>query len=280
MSLLSSALLHFLHVVLFALAALGCFLSIPRLQRISDTDTRQGLLALLLTSGGWATAHVGFLVTPTRQLKLGWYVLGLVLGLATVGGWLYFCSAYTNRTYHHNPTYRRLAVGIFITLTAVKLTNPLHHGYFTTTSLATPFPHLSVSTGPLHWAAMGLSYALAFVGYFMLLELFTEIDRGTRPLMLLVGVIGLTVVTDLIGYTTPALLDITYEPLGVAIFAVGVMFVYLDQFDAVQLATERDTPVIALSADGHIRDTNRAARSLFPALFTAQGHRLTRFFRQ
>jgi signal transduction histidine kinase len=238
------------------------------------------LLALLLTSGGWATAHVGFLVTPTRELKLGWYVLGLILGLAAVGGWLYFCSAYTNRTYHRNSTYRRLAVGVFVTLVAVKLTNPLHHGYFTTTALATPFPHLSVATGPLHWAAMGLSYALAFIGYFMLLELFTEIDLDldTRPLVVLVGVTGLPVVLDIIGYTTPALLDITYEPVGVAIFALGVVFVYLDQLDAVQLATERDTPVIALDADGHIRDTNRAARSLFPALATARGASLDSVF--
>lgn len=263
--------IYWLYVAVFALAALGCVASAARLRRISDPDTRRGLLALLLTSGGWAVAHVGFLVSPTMQLKLGWYVLGLVLGLAAVGAWLYVCSAYTNRTYHHNPTYRRLAVGAYIVLVAVKLTNPLHHGYFTATAVATPFPHLAVATGPLHWVAMGLSYALAVVGYFMLLELFGAIDLDTRPLMGLVAITGLPVVADLVGYTTPLLIDMTYEPLGVAVFAVGVAFVYLDRFDAVQLAAERDTPVIALDADGHVRDTNRTARSLFPALETARG---------
>lgn len=271
MALLSSTLIFSLYVTLFALAALACFGSLTRLQYISDADTRQGLSALLLTSGGWATAHVGLLISPTRQLKLGWYVLGLILGLAAVGAWLYFCSAYTNRTYHRNSTYRQFAVGVFVVLVAVKVTNPLHHGYFTTTTLATPFSHLSISTGPLHWAAMGLSYALAFVGYFMLLELFTAIDLNTRPLMVMVGITGLPVVADLIGYTTPALIDMTYEPLGVAIFAVGVMFVYLDRFEAVQLAAERDMPVIALDTDGHVRDTNRAVRRLFPNLATTRG---------
>nr|WP_262178705.1 ATP-binding protein [Halomicroarcula sp. FL173] len=260
--------------MVFVLAALGCFGSLTRLQRISDVDTRHGMLALLLTSGGWATTHVGFLVSPTKQLKLGWYVLGLIFGLAAVGAWLYFCSAYTNRTYHRNPRYRRLAVGVFVVLVAVKVTNPLHHGYFTATTLATPFSHLSVSTGPLHWTAMGLSYALAFVGYFMLLELFTVIDLNTRPLMLLVGITGLPVTMNLIGYTTPALIDITYEPLGVAVFAVGVMFVYLDRFEAVQLATEQDSPIISLDADNHIRDTNRAARRFFPEITTAGGEPL------
>jgi nitrogen-specific signal transduction histidine kinase len=234
------------------------------------------LWALLLTSGAWATAHVGFLVSPTTALKLGWYTLGLVVGLATVGAWLYFCSAYTGRTYHRNPTYRRLAVAVYIVLVAVKVTNPLHHEYFTTTAVATPFPHLSVYTGPLHWTAMGLSYALAFVGYFMLLELFTQIDLDTRALFALISITALPVVFDIIGYTTPFLLDITYEPLGVAIFAVGVSFVHIDQFDAVQLAGERDTPVIALDADNHIRDTNRAARTLFTNLDDAEDTPLER----
>ncbi|WP_115891862.1 ATP-binding protein [Haloferax sp. Atlit-48N] len=269
----TSPLFH-LYVGTFTVAALACFASLTRLHQITDSDTRRGLWALLLTSGSWATAQVGFLVSPTPALKLGWYTLGLVVGLAAVGAWLYFCSAYTGRTYHHNPTYRRLAVGVYVVLVAVKITNPLHHEYFTTTAVTTPFPHLSVATGPLHWTAMAFSYALAFVGYFMLLELFTQIDYDTRPLFALVGITGLPVVLDIIGYTTSYLIDITYEPLGVAVFAVGVAFAYIDQFDAVQLAGERDEPIIALDADNHIRDTNHAARTVFPTLNGAEGAQL------
>jgi len=274
MAVLSASPLFLLYICLFTVAALACFVSLTRLQRITDTDTRRGLWALMLTSGSWATAHVGFLVSPTTELKLVWYTFGLVVGLAAVGAWLYFCSAYTGRTYHQNPKYRRLAAVGYVVLIAVKITNPLHQAYFTTTAVATPFPHLSVYTGPLHWTAMGLSYALAFVGYFMLLELFTQIDLDTRALFALVGITGLPVVFDIVGYTTPLLIDITYEPLGVAVFAVGVAFVYSDRFDAVQLAGERDVPVIALDANNHIRDTNRAARTMFPTLDGAKGSHL------
>jgi signal transduction histidine kinase len=266
--------LHLLYVVAFGAAALACLGSLGRLRRITDRDTRRGLWALLSTSGGWAAAHVGFLASPTVALKLGWYTLGLVLGLAAVGAWLYFCSAYTGRTYHRNPAYRRLAVGVFTVLVGVKITNPLHSAYFTTTAVTIPFPHLSVYTGPLHWTAMGLSYALAFVGYFMLLELFTEIDLDTRALFALVGITALPVAFDVVGYATPFVIDITYEPLGVAVFAVGVSSVYVDRFDAVQLAAERDVPVVALDADDRVRDTNRAARTTFPALVGARGTRL------
>jgi len=266
--------LYLFYVATFSVAALACFGSLTRLKHITDPDTRRGLWALCVTSGGWAAAHVGFLISPTTSLKLGWYTVGLVLGLASVGAWLYFCSAYTGRTYHQDSTYRRPAVVVFIVLIAVKVTNPFHHEYFTTTAVTTPFPHLSVHMGSLHWASMGLSYALAFVGYFMLLELFTEIDLDTRALFALVGITGLPVVFDIIGYATPVLIDIAYEPLGVAVFAVGVAFVYRDQFDAVQLAAERDVPVIALDSDDRIRDSNRAVRDLFPKLADAQRARL------
>lgn len=274
MAVLPASPLLLVYVGTFSIAAFACFVSITRLQQISDPDTRRGLWALLLTSGGWATAHVGFLITPSTSLKLAWYTFGLVVGLATIGAWLYFCSAFTGRSYHRNPTYRRLAVTGYIALVLVKVTNPLHHEYYTTTAITTPFTHLSVYTGPLHWAAMGLSYALAFVGYFMLLELFTQIDLDTRGLFALVGLTGLPALLDIVGYTTPYLIDITYEPLGVAIFAVGVAFVYVERFDAIQLAAERDTPVIALDADNDIRDINLAARTVFPELDDAEGTQL------
>ncbi|MBX0297624.1 ATP-binding protein [Haloarcula nitratireducens] len=271
---MATNLLYGLYIFTFAAAALGCFLSLPRLRRVRDRDTRWGLLTLVGTSGGWAAAQVGFLIAPTIALKLGSYVVGLVLGFAAVGAWLYFCSAYTGRGYHHNSPYRRLAFVVFIMVVAVKITNPLHHEYFTTTIISTPFPHLSVHTGPLHWPAMGLSYALAFVGFFMLLELFTAVDYDTRPLGVLVGLTGLPVVFDIVGYATPYLIDMTYEPLGVAVFALGVAFVHLDRFEAVRLAAERDTPIIALDQQERVRDTNQAAHDLFPALDTARGQHL------
>jgi len=111
---------------------------------------------------------------------------------------------------------------------------------------------------------MGLSYALAFVGYFMLLELFTQIDLDTRALFALVGITGLPVVLDLVWVHHALPHRHHLRAAGVAVFAVGVAFVYIDQFEAVQLAAERDTPVIALDVDNYIRDTNRAALTLFP----------------
>jgi len=85
-----------LYIVVFVAAAVICFASIFRTKQINQHDTRNGLIALLATSGAWALLQVAYLIAPTPDLKYVFYLVGLVVGLATVGPWLYFCSAYTD----------------------------------------------------------------------------------------------------------------------------------------------------------------------------------------
>ena len=254
------------YLLVFGVAALTCFVSIQRAREIDDPDTRRGLVGLLLTSGGWATAHFLFLVVPTVELKTMFYVVGLVIGVSTVGPWLYFCSAYTGRHLHRNPLIRRAAIILFLAVVGVKLTNPSHHLYFTTDIVTTPFPHLAIHNGIFHWLVMGLSYALAIVGYFMLLELFVQVSYDTKPFVGLVGITGLPIVLDVAGLASPYLIDITYEPIGVAVFGIGIFYVYIDRFQAIQLAGGRDDAVIVLNANADIRDYNDSAADLFPQL--------------
>ncbi|MFB6360430.1 MAG: ATP-binding protein [Halobacteriales archaeon] len=254
------------YVAAFGAAAFICFGSLPRASQIVDDDTRRGVVWLLLASGGWATAHVGFLLVPTVGLKTAFYMIGLVVGLGAVGPWLYFCSAYTGRSLHRNPAIRRTAVAVFLAVILVKVTNPIHGLYFTGELVTTPFPHLAIESGLLHWLAMGLAYALATVGYFMLLELFLQVNYDTKPFVALVSITGLPIFLDVMGLASPWLIDITYEPLGVAVFAVGMFYVYIDQFQAIRIAGGRDDPVLVLTDEGTLRDYNMAAAAMFSEL--------------
>jgi signal transduction histidine kinase len=262
------------YVAAFSLAALACFGSLIRARRIEDADIRRGLGWFLLLSGGWAASHVAYLLAPTPELSLAAYLAGLVVGFATIGGWLYFCSAYTGRSLHHNPTYRRAAVVVFLAIVGLKLTNPIHGQYITATPVTTPFPHLAIEHHLLHWLSMGVAYALSAVGFFMLFELFTQVGHDTRPLAVLVTATALPLAFDIVGTTTPGLIDMTYEPLGVAVFAVGVLFFFFERFQTVRLAGNIDDPVVFLDEDGEIRDSNGSARNLFPELEEATGEPL------
>ncbi|WP_380676462.1 histidine kinase N-terminal 7TM domain-containing protein [Salinigranum sp. GCM10025319] len=259
------------YVAAYGGATLVCAVALVRARRIEDAETRRGLVALLLGSGGWAAWELGFLIAPTPTLQYASYVVSLVVGLTTVGAWLYFCSAYTQRSFHTDPAYRRAAAGVYLAIVAVKLTNPLHGLYFTTEFVTEPFPHMTVVHGTAHWIVTGLSYALVAVGFFMLYELFLEADFDTRPLGVVVAITGLPVVLDILGFASAALIDINYEPLGVAVFAVGVLYVFEEEFLAVQLTDDVDDAVVYLDDDGRIRQFNDRARALFPALSGATG---------
>ncbi|MCL9812259.1 sensor histidine kinase [Natranaeroarchaeum aerophilus] len=254
------------YVAVFGVSAVACFVSLSQLPRIQNTDVRVGLFSLLTICGVWAAAHVGYLIMPSAMGKLVFYVAGLIAGIAAVGAWLYFCSAYTDRRYHRQRSFRFLAVIVFTGIVLLKLTNPVHSLYFTTEIVSTPFSHLAVDHGLLHWSVMALAYALSFVGFFMLFERFVTVGFDTTPVAILVGITALPVVLDILGNSSPALVDMTYEPIGVAVFAVGVLFVYRDRFQRLNLSDASDRPVIFLDEEYHIRDYNRRAQELFPVL--------------
>ncbi len=258
------------YALAYGLAALSCGVAVLRAREISDRDTRRGLVSLLLVSGAWAALELTFLAAPTPAAKYGTYVLSLIVGLSTVGAWLYFCSAYTGRTFHRTPFYRRTALAVYLGIVAVKLTNPLHGLYFQTAFVQTPFPHLSIIHGAFHWVVSGLSYALVAVGFFMLYEQFLEADFETRPLAGVVAVTVLPVGIDLLAVASDSLIDINYEPLGVAVFAVGILYLFEEEFLAVKLTDGVDDPVIYLD-DGEIRQYNGLAERLFPGLSGAVG---------
>ncbi|MFB6137562.1 MAG: ATP-binding protein [Halobacteriaceae archaeon] len=260
--------LHGAYVLGFALAALTCLAGVPLTRRFDDREVRRYLAWLLLTSGGWAAAQTVVLLAPSAGIGRLAYLAGLVVGLATVGPWLALCSAVTNRSLHRSPPLRRLAVTVFLAITLIKVTNPIHGLYYGTTVAAAPFVHLSVELHLLHWVTMGLAYALATVGYFMLLELFWTVGKQTRGLAALVVVTGLPVGLDVAAVAIPALLELNYEPLGVAVFAVGVLVVFREELHTVRHTGGHDEPVVVLADDGRIRDFNRRAADLLPDLET------------
>jgi signal transduction histidine kinase len=258
------------YVVLFALSAVACLGSIPRARTIQHPGTRDGLVGLLVSVALWSGGYLGYLLAPTVRGKLALYILGFVSAFVAVAAWLYFCAAYTGRSPRQAP-YRRAAAGVFLVLVALKVTNPLHSLYFTTEWTTDPFPHLAIHHQLFYWVILGLSYALIAVGFFMLLERFYHTGTDSRPLVALAGVTALPAVATILTERIDGLLPLMYEPPGVALFAVGVLFVYFRRFEAIRLTGGTDAPAIFLDQDGRVRDYNDAARSMFPSLQGAIG---------
>ena len=266
---------NLVYVSAFGLTALACFASLFRARRIEDRETRLGLLGLLAGSGAWAGAHVAVLILPGSTLKNAAYLVGLVFGFSTVWAWLYFCSAYTGRSYHRDSTFRRAGLTVYLLVVLVKLTNPLHHGYYTASMTTDGFTHLAIQHGVVHWTVTGLSYALASIGLFMLFEQFTESDYDTRIIGALAGLTAIPVLLDIAAYALDELVNIIHAPFGVAAFALGTLFLYQERFLAVHFTTDIDDAVVFLDADDRIRDFNDAASRLVPDLVGARDQPVT-----
>ncbi|MCS4155538.1 sensor histidine kinase [Salinibacter ruber] len=118
----------------------------------------------------------------------------------------------------------------------------------------------------LYWVVMSVAYALAAAGYLMLLEVFLKAGARTGPLAMLTGLTALLAALNVIGHVEPALLDITHEPLGVAVFAVGLLFAYETQFSVVQLTGNVEEPNLTIGREGRIRGLGGGIEEIVPAL--------------
>lgn len=261
------------HLLVFGVAALLCFAAIPRARHIDHHPTREGFVAILLTCGLWALGYLGYFVLPSSEIKIASYIFGVIAALGCVGAWLYFSLAYTGRSPRQAP-YRRVIAAAFLGIALVKLTNPVHHMYFTTEWVSEPFPHLALHHGVVHWLVLAISYVVIGVSFFMLFEWFYHAGTSARPLAVLVGITGLPIVLNIYGTMGASVLPIWYEPIGVAIFAIGTLYVYFDRFEAIRFTGSTNEPSIFLDQDWTIRDSNQSANAPFPNLDDGHGQPL------
>lgn len=262
--------LHLVYVATFGGATVACLLVGWRFRRHDESSVRRGLVALFVTSGVWAALTVGQLLSPTLLAKVWFYTAGLDVGFATVGCWLYFVSAYTGAGFHRDRHVRRFAVSVFLVVSTVKLTNAVHGWYFSYTLGTDPFVHLVLVRHWPYWVVTGVAYTLTGIGFLLLFRTYGRSGYDRGPVALLAAVSAIPVVPDAISVLRPdLLLGVTYEPVGVAVFALGSLFVIktdgrrLRRPARTQLVDHLRDPVVVVDDDGTVRDVNAAAVTLF-----------------
>ena len=222
------------YVLAFALAGAVCLAGLVGVRELLHPDVRRSLAALLVLCAAWAFLTAAQFVLPARGLTRLLHAGALTAGLATVFAWLAFASAYTGRRYHRERRLRTAAVVAFLAVVAVKLTNPIHGLYFSTSVTAEPFVHTAVRYHAPHWFVTGFSYTAASVGFVWLFDAFgrTAGGEGERPWVLysLVVVTAVPIVPYALSSYSPLVLQVNYEPLGVAVFALGVVFYARGEF--------------------------------------------------
>lgn len=213
------------YVFVFILTGVICLLGGASVRNLSHLAVRRSLVGLLVFNGLWSLLVAAQLVTTTPSLARAIHIAALIFGIATVFVWLAFASAYSGREYHRHPSLKLAAGAAFLAIIAVKLTNPIHGLYFSATTVSEPFIHTAITYHSPHWFVTGFSYTAASVGFLWLFESFNRRgDESLRPKLLyaLVFATALPIIPYGLSSYADVLIRTNYEPLGVAVFALGV----------------------------------------------------------
>lgn len=274
--------LQFLFVLLFLLSSGGCVLAALLVSKTYEVEIRYPLQVFFILAAVWGLTTTLLLVVANPVLLSVSYTIGLIVGLASVVAWLWFCSAYTGSPYHRNKSIQVMVLGVYAIITLVKVTNPLHQRYFRPQIVEEPFVHFAPEVGPVYWMVTALAYLGAMVGLFMLFEMYYHTRFGTLKIGILTALTGLPVIPKLAAIVWPDLLMLVYyEPIGVALFGVGIVTVAKDSFLSVrtpartQLADHLDDVVIIIDQNDRIVDYNDSALQLFEPLDGSVGSPLS-----
>ncbi|PEN06730.1 hypothetical protein CRI93_08815 [Longimonas halophila] len=250
----------------FSLAGFLCLFGAWHARYLPHRDARYGLIALLLTSALWAGAQLIFLLARTELVAYTAYTAGLVVGFSTVWAWLYFCSSYGGYTLHRHPVGIGLGAFVFSVVTLLKITNHQHGLYFSVESIPTPLAPFTISRHTVYWITTSVSYTLVLGGFLLLAARWAQVHGRTRALAGLFGLTLLPVIGNAVGFAVPALAGLYHEPLGVAAFALGVLFFARNAFVTVQEVGRRDEPTLVLGPNAALRAYNTSSTALFPNL--------------
>ncbi|OYR40531.1 hypothetical protein DJ82_07250 [Halorubrum sp. Ib24] len=262
---------------IFTGIAVSCFVGAAYGSRLRRRDTQFGLRAVLLTNGLWLGFQALGLVTTSESLSNALYIGGLIWGLTGVGAWMYFISAYTGRSYHRDRRYRGLAVGTYLGLLIVKLTNPLYGLYVSTELQQSPYLHLVVEPQLFYWVSFSLTYALVALSFYWLLTTLRESAFPTGSLGAL-GVLALSPIIPRLAVSTlptellpPIMLGLSFEPVGVTAFLAGVLvfvgkpFRQIEQSARSRFFEEADDATFVYDTDGELVETNTQGQELHSA---------------
>jgi signal transduction histidine kinase len=262
----------------FVLSGVGAAVATRRARRLAEAEVRRGMTALLALTAVWALLEAGRVAVGfAPALAHAAYVAGLVVGLASVCAWLYFCSAYAGLNYHRDRGLLALGGALYVAVVGLKLTNPIHGTYYSAAVAQAPFPHLSVVPGAAHWIVVAGVYLLVGAGFVALWGTFRRAQADTTALSVLSVVTLLPLAPEIAAVLwSGAIPGLNYEPLGVAVFGLGALYAVEEEFVTVggvarrQVVDDLESAVVVLDRDRRVVDANAAAESLFPDLTAGQ----------
>ena len=268
------------YLSVFGFATMACFAGAYRARRAVDSEFRTGLMWLFTLTGAWSLTTTARIAIPDMRVDTALRIGGLIIGLASIGAWLYVASAYAGFSYHRNTVNRALALVIYLGIVIAKITNPIHNLYFLPTQEALPFVHLSFNPGPLYWFVTGIAYTAVSIGLYWLFTTAPQARVDTTRFRAVLALTAAPALLDVLVYADAiptVLIEVSYAPLGMAVFALGTATVTDKKLYSVSQSWRRQAlddiadAIVLADAENRIKYLGSDATEVFPALTNSEG---------
>lgn len=261
-SVLSPSAFEAAYAALFALAGTSLVAATVRARSLDPGEARTGLVVFLAVSATWAASVALRLAVDGGGPSAALYSVGSVAGIASVAAFSYFASAFAGRSYHRDPVVRAAAVAAFLVACALKLTNPINGAPAPAAAVATPLRYGPVPPGAVHLAVGAAAYVVAGAGLYLVYDTLSDAGHAGPRLWTVAAALPVPVALDAMAVLRSDLVIRTsYEPVGVAVFAIGLLWFVDGRPGAVvgagrkHLVDQLDVPVCVVG-DGRVRETN------------------------
>lgn len=216
----------------FILTSIICYASISQVRTLDLSDDADlGLKSLLFMSGSWCLIQTIYLLSTDTMILETIYIISLTMGLVTVACWLYFCSAFSGFAYHKSRNLRILMILLVVSITSLKVTNPIHGLYFDANVVSDPITHIAIETNILYAIVTTISYILCGFGIYMLYKgrelRRNKVSYGFVFLLSVVLLPALLTIGTHTGVLYPMIPMLYYDPIGVGFLAVSLV-IYSD----------------------------------------------------
>ena len=268
------------YLSVFGFATVACFTGAYRARRAVDNDFRTGLMWLFILAGVWSLTTTARIAVPDMRVDIALRIGGLIIGLASIGAWLYVASAYAGFRYHQSTINRALALAVYLVIVIAKITNPIHNLYFISAQKSLPFLHLSFNPGPLYWFVAGIAYTAVSIGLYWLFTTAPQARVDTTRFRAVLALTAAPALLDVLVYADAiptVLIEVSYAPLGMAFFALGTATVTNKELYSVSQSWRRQAlddiadAVVLTDAEGRIRYLGSNATAVFSTLAESEG---------
>lgn len=257
------------YISLFTAVGIVCIGCVPYANRMWDKNLSIPFNSLLILCATWSFLSAIQIYAPV-PFKETIYTLALSVGFVTVFSWLYFVSEYVGLTFHREKKFQIISVFTILVVIGLKLTNFYYGQYFSTTIENTPFVHLSIERSFLYNTTTIIAYAISTYGFLLIFRMFRQSQVRTTGLQMSLIVLFAPGLVEILSHASPEVyvFKLPYEPLGVALFALSVLFVSSDKFNSVGKIGKKQTvdnfgiPTLICSDDGECQYINSSTEDL------------------